>query len=333
MKNTIKVLPLLAALALAACNGSDAQETPAAAKAAAAPVQLSARDVAVVTTEETAAGIRVTGSLDPADRVEVKAQASGQLQSVTIERGDAVRRGQLLATIDAATQQSQSAAARAQLAAAERDFGAAEMLFKAGAVAERDYVNARAARDAARAQVQQIAQAIAHTTIEAPRGGVVTAKLVSSGEVVMPGTALFAIADTTRLELKGTIPAGEIGKVRVGQKVSLTLEAYPGRVISGRVDRFDPVADEKTRQVTVYVTVDNRNRELVGGLFATGLIETGAAVSTPKVPESAVVDGSVYEVSTGRVRKVSAGAVREGEQVLVTPSPDLKEGQPVEVSR
>jgi membrane fusion protein (multidrug efflux system) len=337
MKNTLKALTLpvalMAALAGAACGGSDAQETPAQVKAANTALQLSANDVAVVTTEETAAGIRITGSLDPADRVEVKAQVGGQLQRVNVERGDTVRAGQLLAVVDAATQQAQSAAARAQLAAAERDFGAAEMLFKAGAVAERDYVNARAARDAARAQVSQIGQAIAHATIEAPRGGVVTAKEVSDGEVVSPGNTLFVIADTRRLELKGTIPASEIGKVRKGQKVSLTLEAYPGRAITGRVDRFDPVADAETRQVTVYVTVDNSNRELVGGLFATGLIETGQIVAAPRVPETAVVDGSVYEVSTGRVRKVAADNIRAGEKVIVTPAPELKEGQPVEVSR
>jgi membrane fusion protein (multidrug efflux system) len=256
------------------------------------------------------------------------------LQRVNVERGDPVRAGQLLAVVDAATQQAQASAARAQLAAAERDFGAAEMLFKAGAVAERDYVNARAARDAARAQLNQIGQSIAHATIEAPRSGVVTAKNVSGGEVVTPGTALFTIADTRRLELKGNVPASEIGKVRIGQKVSLTLEAYPGRTITGRVDRYDPVADAATRQVTVYVTVGNGNRELVGGLFATGLIETGGAQALPsvQVPDSAVVDGHVYEVSTGRVRKVAAAAVKAGQQVIVTPAPELKEGQLVEVS-
>ncbi|HYH06186.1 MAG TPA: efflux RND transporter periplasmic adaptor subunit [Thermoanaerobaculia bacterium] len=332
MKNTVKAISLLAALAAAACSGSDAQETPAQAKAPQA-LQLSANDVAVVTMQESAAGIRITGSLDPADVVDVKAQVGGQLTRVNVERGDAVRAGQLLATIDAATQQAQSAGARAQLAAAERDFGAAEMLFKAGAVAERDYVNARAARDAARAQVTQIGQSIAHTTIEAPQGGVVTAKHVSDGEVITPGTELFSIADTRRLELKGNIPASDIGQVRVGQKVTLTLEAYPGRVLHGRVDRFDPVADAETRQVTVYVTVDNGNRELVGGLFATGLIETGQTITSPRVPESAVVEGSVYEVSGGSVRKVAIGDVRAGEKVIVTPAPELKEGQRVEVSR
>lgn len=333
MKNTVKAVTLIAALAAAACSGSDAQETPAQTKAVQAPLQLGANDVAVVAARETVAGIRITGSLDPADHVEVKAQLGGQLQRVNVERGDAVRAGQLLAVVDAATQQAQSSAARAQLAAAERDFGAAEMLFKAGAVAERDYVNARAARDAARAQVNQIGQSIAHATIEAPRSGVVTAKHVSDGEVVMPGTALFSIADTRKLELEGNVPASEIGKVRVGQKVSLTLEAYPGRTISGRVDRYDPVADAATRQVTVYVTVENRNRELVGGLFATGLIETGqAGLPVFHLPESAVVDGHVFEVSTGKVRKVAANAVKAGAQVIVTPAPELKEGQSVEVS-
>ncbi|HEY0372197.1 MAG TPA: efflux RND transporter periplasmic adaptor subunit, partial [Thermoanaerobaculia bacterium] len=223
MKKTLTAVPLLAALLLAACGGSNAEETSAATKAAIAPLQLSARDVATVTTRETVSGIRITGSLDPADRIEVKAQVSGQLQRVNVERGDVVREGQVLAVVDSGIANAQAAAARAQLAAAERDSGAAEMLFKAGAVAEREFVNARAARDAARAQVNQIGQSIAHATIRAPQSGVVTAKEVSAGEIVAPGTALFSIADTRRLELTGTIPANEIGKVRPGQKVTLTL--------------------------------------------------------------------------------------------------------------
>ncbi|HEY0372813.1 MAG TPA: hypothetical protein VGD79_12470, partial [Thermoanaerobaculia bacterium] len=95
----------------------------------------------------------------------------------------------------------------------------------------------------------------------------------------------------------------------------------------------DPVADAKTRQVTVYVTVDNQKRELVGGLFATGLIETGAVATSPAFPQTAVVDGSVYDVSSGRIRKVAADQVREGARVIVAPPSNLKEGQAVEVTR
>lgn len=334
MKQTLKVLPLLGLLIGAACSGGNAQDVPAEVRATDTPLVLGPRDVAVVAASESTTGVRVTGSLDPARQVEVKAQVSGQLQRVNVDRGDSVRRGQLLAVIDSALQQAQSSAARAQLAAAERDFDAAEMLFKAGAISERDYVNARSARDAARAQVNQIGQSISHATIEAPQNGVVTSRDVSVGETVMPGATLFSIADVTRLELHGTIPADRISFVRLGQPVSLTLEAYPGRVIQGRVDRIDPVADASTRQVTVYVIVDNSSRELVGGLFATGVIETDmpAATVTPEVPPSAVVDGNVFEVSTGRVRRIPVGSVLPGQKVIVSPSADLKEGRAVEVS-
>ena len=335
MKQIIKALPLLGLLIGAACSGGNAQDVPAEVRATDAPLVLGARDVAVVTAGESSTGIRITGSLDPARQVEVKAQVSGQLQRVNVDRGDAVRQGQLLAVIDSATQQAQSAAARAQPAAAERDFDAAEMLFKAGAISERDYVNARSARDAARAQVNQIGQSISQATIEAPQSGVVTSRDVSVGETVMPGATLFSIADVTRLELEGTIPADRVGFVRVGQPVALTLEAYPGRVITGRVDRIDPVADASTRQVTVYVVVDNSNRELVGGLFATGVIETDqpAAVATLDVPQSAVVDGNVFEVSTGRIRRIPLASVVPGQKVIVSPSFDLKEGRAIEVSQ
>lgn len=334
MKIIRQLTPVLSLLVLAACGGSEPRAAASVQPKSETVMNLGARDVVTIATGDVSQGVRVTGSLDPAERVELKAQVSGQLDRVDVEPGAVVRKGQVIAVIDSRTQQAQAAAARAQLSAAERDFAAAEMLFKAGAISERDHVNARSARDAARAQLAQIQESIRRAVVVAPQNGVVTGKLVSTGEAVQPGAALFVIADITRLELKGSIPAEQVASVHVGDDVNLVLEAYPGRTVRGRVDRIDPVADAATRQVAVYVVVPNGNRELVGGLFATGTIVTDAipAQAAPVIPQAAIVDGKVFRVVDGKARRVPVAEVRGGDVVIATPSADLKDGAVVKIA-
>ncbi len=356
----------LLAATLAACgtaggsaaDGAAARPAGAAGTAPSDPagvLSLGPSDVVRAVAGPVAAGITVTGSLDPADRVEIKAQLAGQLDRVLVERGTVVRRGQTLAVYDAGALRAQDASARAALAARERDLGAADTLYKRGAASQQDFVNARVARDAARAQLTQARETLARATVAAPIGGQVSDKLVSSGEAVQPGTQLFTIVNNDVLELTGQVGADQIGRVRVGQPVRLTLEAYPGRVLSGRVDRLDPVADPATRQVTAYVRVDNRVAGVVGGLFATGVILSGAesqvAAGAVAVPAAAVrQEGGapvVYAIENDRVRRrpvtvgvrdAQSGAVEvraglaAGTLVLVAPGSPPRDGTPVRLA-
>jgi len=367
---------LAAAFTLSAC-GSDSASTPQdSARAASAsdslsrsaagntsntPLVLGVRDLAVVVEQPLRAGIEVTGSLDPAERVEVKAQIAGQLARVTVERGTAVRRGQALTSFESGALRAQVASAQAAVAARARDLEAIDTLYKRGAASQQDFVNARAARDAAEAQLAQVRETLERATVLAPIGGQVSEKLVSTGEAVQSGAHLFTIINSDVLELAGQMAAADAAQVRVGQRVLLTLEAYPGREVQGRVDRIDPVANPATRQVTAYIRVQNTRDPVVAGLFATGRILTGqsaaaasaqtsAATSSLAVPSGAVrgegSDTVVYVVADGRVQRrlVSVGArdaltglsevrsgLRAGERVLIAPGAAPRDGAAVQV--
>ena len=137
--------------------------------------------------------------------------------------------------------------------------------------------------------------------------------MVSEGEAVNPGQALFTVVNTDYLELAGQVPVNQAARVRAGQPVEFSLAAYPGRVFRGEVARVEPTADPATRQVGVYVRLPNRDRALVGGLFATGRILTGGAVG----------GGGRTRVRRARgsgERDATCWAVEEG--VVVTPARD-----------
>jgi RND family efflux transporter MFP subunit len=310
----------LAVVALTACGKSDA---PAITADSVSTMVLGTRDLAVVTAENIATGVSITGSLNPAQTVDVKSQIAGQLEEVRVDRGTAVRRGQLLTTINAKGSQAQLASAQAALAAAERDLRAADTLFKAGAISERDFVQAKVAKDAADAQVAQAQEALGRASVTAPITGVISNKAVESGEAVGTAILLFTIVNTDVLELAGKVSPSDIASVRVGQRAELTSDAYVGRTMVGRVARIEPVAEAGTRQVTVYVHVPNAKHEFVAGLFATGLIVTeGNSAPVPVVPMSAVrTNGEqhtvyVFDGTTINGRTVTLGA-RDASRGLV----------------
>ena len=355
MPNRSSIAALLAATTMisAACSSGDAAEIDATAAAKPAVVTLGQRDVATATLAPITAGIAVTGSLDPADRVEIRAELSGQIERVLVDRGSIVGYDETLAKFDAAIVQARGLSALVALGARERDLDAADTLYRAGVLSERDFTQARVVRDAAKADLAQARDAVSNATVRSPIRGEISERHVSSGEVVQPGAKLFTVVNNDALELAAQVGADQIGRVRVGQLVRLTLDAYPGRTILGKVARVEPVADVATRRVGVYVRVPNGDHGIVAGLFATGTILTATDVATPvlAVPTAAVRadsgSASVLAVVSNRVerrpivvgaRDDAAGLVEvrsglsAGDRVVVAPGSGVAPGTVIKLA-
>lgn len=361
-KGGLAAVVLVALLGSTACGGSAAENSDT---AAAAPATiLGAQDVAVAQRADVAAGILLTGSLQPAEAVTLRAQVPGTMRSVRVDRGSAVRRGQTMATIQAAGISGQAAGARASVVAAQANLAvarqqleAARRLQEAGAMsvielrtAEAQFEAAEANVAAARAQSAGANESAAYTTITAPLTGTVSDRQVEQGEAVTPGAVLFTVVNASTLELSGQIPVDQAGRVNVGQAVVFTLDAAPERQYRGTVARIDPVADAQTRQVGVYVRMPNPGGAIVGGQFATGRIVGESSPNSVVIPLGAVraKDGSssVLVIEGNRIvrRAVTLGArderrglvsvesgLQAGERVVATASLDLAEGTTVSV--
>jgi membrane fusion protein, multidrug efflux system len=350
---------LLLVVATFACGGDDAgAETGA--EDAEAVVVLQPTDIATARIETVAEGVVLTGTLNPYRIAEVRAQVPGLVSSIRVDRGDAVGAGQVMAVLDAQGIRSSAAGARAQVAAAEANLALARQryessrkLYEAGAVSQIDYQAAQAGLEAARGQLAAAQAAAAgasesarQATITAPFAGEVSSRAVNVGEAVSPGQALFTIVNSTALELAGHIPVQQAALVQRGQAVEFSLDAYPGRVFVGEVERVEPMANPDTRRVGVYLRMPNTGRTLVGGLFATGRIVTGAQDSVLVVPATAVreSDGGTYVWAVENDRLVQRGVtvgstdparntasilsgLQPGDRVLVAPgepAPDAR---------
>ncbi|HEY9516399.1 MAG TPA: efflux RND transporter periplasmic adaptor subunit [Gemmatimonadaceae bacterium] len=330
-------------VAVAGCGGGtdDQASTPVEDQRAI----LAPQDVAVAERGDLSAGVVLTGSLQPSRMVRVKSQVAGTVRDVRVDRGTPVRRGQVMAVIEAMGVQSQAVAAKANLALAKQRADAARTLHDAGAMSEIDYRTAQAAYAAAEAQAAQAEEAAARSTITAPITGVVSERAVDGGEAVGVDADLFTVVNSDTLELSGQIPVEQAAGVHVGAPVAFTLNGAPERELRGKVARVDPVADPATRQVGVYVQLANPKHTIIGGQFASGRIVGERVNDAVVVPELAVRGNAdstyVLVVADGRVarRPVSVGTrdrssgmvaivrgLEGGEKVIATPSVQLAPG-------
>jgi RND family efflux transporter MFP subunit len=290
------------ALLALACGGSSR-----------APLQRPAPAVttAVVTVRDVPAEVRSPVDLQPLEQADVGSKTLGYLDAVLVDRGDKVRRGQLVAVVRPSDLPDQLAAARsalaqaqaqASLARANRDRSAS--LAPAGLVSEQELEQQQATAEsaaatlaAARSNVGAVAARMGETRIEAPLDGYVSVRHLDPGGLVGPGSGTGAILTVQRVDtLRVIVPVSErdTGRLRVGQSAYVEVDALPGRRFSGKVVRVAPAFDRLTRTLDAEVELDNRGGELRPGSYGR------AAIVTDVHPAAVVIPASTVQISSGR---------------------------------
>jgi membrane fusion protein (multidrug efflux system) len=341
------LVALLAGATTTAACGKDARNadtTPTAARAAGKSgpgavksgpsITLAATDVATISPGTIEDGTPLTGDLHPSETIDVRARIDGDLTNVYVREGEPVAAGQLLARFESTEQESSQKSAEADRAAARADLANAQWtleqdatLFKAGAIAERDYKNAQqsvasssARLAAADARLRAMSNQARDTRVVAPASGVVDKRLVEGGVHVARGAPLFSIVRNGTLELVAAVPARQAGTLRTGQVVHFLADA---RSFDGTVARVSPTVDPATRSVTVYIRIPNPGGTLRGGTSATGRVVNRLLTGVLTVPTAALRQGAedgkpfVYRIDgrTINVAPVRLGAVDERQGV------------------
>jgi len=307
-------------MAAAACGSN---QTPTdTAKVTPPSLKLAADNVATASMSELRSGPAISGQLTPAREATVRAQVGGSLLTLTVDRGQPVSAGQVIAKIGArdledAFQSAEAAVKSTEtaLAVAESEQARTSSLVKGGALAARDLEqannmvsNARAMVAAAKARHKSVWQQLDDTAVKAPFAGVVSDRPAHQGDVVSPGALIVTIIDPSSMRLEASVPADQIGQVRAGASVPFRVRGYPDQVFAGRVDRLSPTADAITRQIVVFVSLPNTGGRLIAGLFAEGRIETSTRTGVV-VPMSAVDETgptpTVTRVRDGKAERVS----------------------------
>lgn len=252
--------------------------------------------------------ITATGTIEPVDTVSVGAQVSGVVESVYADYNSKVKKGQLLARVDASLFQAQADQARANLmnmqsnlVYQDNNYNRQSKLFNLGAIGKADYQlaqnqyqSAKAAVDYAAAQVKLAERNLFYTNIYSPISGVVLNRNVSAGQTIASSfnaPTLFVIAkDLTKMQVRAAVDEADIGEVRVGEQVRFGVDAFPNDTFSGIVQQILLHA-AVTANVVTYTTlinVDNKALKLKPGMTATANIYIEEDSNAVLIPATAL---------------------------------------------
>jgi RND family efflux transporter MFP subunit len=143
--------------------------------------------------------------------------------------------------------------------------------------------------DAEVARIEQSGQVQRAITLRAPVSGFVVEKNVLQGQRVMAGDALYRIADLATVWVEGEVFERDLPSVRLGQRVTVQLDALPGRALTGRITYIYPTLNTETRTSRVRVALANPGMLLKPGMYATLIWSGSAVVSALSVPRTAVI--------------------------------------------
>jgi HlyD family secretion protein len=298
-----------------------------------------------VQSEDLQVSVREVGVVDPDIKVDVKSAVSGRVMGLRVREGDIVKTGQVMAEVEPDVNQAQSLSdvkgavsqADIKLRDAERELTAQQALFDAGLIPSQTLKNYQTARELA-------ADALASTKsryrivedhgipisgasnsqqarVTAPMSGVVIKKGVELGETVTSGvssfnegTVMFTVADLKSLIIRVNLNEVDIAKVRVGQPVRVTLDAYPQKIFGGKVRFVAPAAKvvDKIKVFEIEVALDKLDDAFRTGMSANVEILGERRASALSIPLEALQrrEGQtvVYRLKNGLPEKEVAKA-------------------------
>lgn len=360
MNRNMLLIVLLALLWMSGCSSKSADN-----KKDAGSIRPSvAVETMTVSLSELTEGVDVVGTLTPKFETEVKSQIAGLVTDVYVTEWVRVRKKDPLAKIDvsetaalvkqaaASVESAKAEHLQSQVAArrAEREKARMQKLREFGLATPQNYDDAESEAAAAQAGVEaalartsaaegelhQLQVHLSKGLILSPMDGIVAMRDVNVGDFAGETGAnktLFKIVDNRILKLTITVPSVDMASIKVGNSLTFTVDALPGKIFSGKVMYINPSVDEADRSVKVIAEVINSSGELKGGLFAKGRIETGIRRNIIQVPRSALIGLNMAEKKAGLLiiendsahyREVSTGAVA-GDQVEIASGLDQGE--------
>ena len=241
---------------------------------------------AATTTSAPIAGVAAEGRVVayPGAEVTIGADAIGRLLRVSVEEGDVVRPGQVLAEIDASDLVAGLDEAKARLEEAVAEKRLAHLnaerkakLFEEGILpaydrdaAARDVEITQARIETATASIRRLEATIARTRLVSPINGTVTSRLVNAGQMVDRGDAAFVVADLNRLRIEGEAHEADADRVALGAEVEIRVDGFPGQSFHGLVEEIpgsvtlrrikpqDPARPTDVRVLALKVALDGK---------------------------------------------------------------------------
>jgi RND family efflux transporter MFP subunit len=324
--------------------------------------------VAKVVARDVPVEVQAPVDLRPLEQADVGSKVLGYVDAIFVERGDRVKKGQIIALVRPSDLPDQLAAARssigqikAQAALARTNYERANKLAPSGVVSQQELqsasaalASAQSAEASAQAQISGLAIRLGETRITSPITGYVSTRRLDPGALVGPpgGGAIVTIVRMDRMRVFLTLNEIDAMGIAVGMDAHVELDALPGRSFLGKVVRVAPAFDPLTRTLEAEVQLANDSGELRPGMYGRGSIRREVHSNTPvvsvnavqisskqkyvfvlhdtKVERRAITTGA--EVDDGSALEVRSG-LAPGDEVVIAGADGLADGTTVRVAR
>ena len=291
--------------------------------------------------------IRAASTIEAELQVTVHAESLGRITSLSLEEGDKVEAGQVLARIRREAQSLGVERAENTLEDAERELARIEALVRQGVASQAELDQARTKVNTASIDKRDRRRDLSNTTMIAPFSGVLTRRFVDEGAFVTNGAQVFEVTDFTTLVARVYVPERELDRIAVGQPANVVGKAAKNRQGIGEVRRIAPVVDATTGTVKVTIGLPP---ELAGGtsgflpgMYAEVTLTTERHENVPLVPKPALVHDEeqtfVFVADGDRAKRVLIepglsdddfveilGGIEVGARIIVAGQTGLKDG-------
>jgi HlyD family secretion protein len=226
--------------------------------------------------------VEASGTVEAISSIEIKSKASGQVLFLGAEVGDFVEEGVVLARIDQRTPTNTLAQANAdlevakvRLSNAQNQFDRSKRLHDEGNISDKSFEDAQEAFSSARAQLvraevflENARIALDDTSVRSPIAGTVISRLAEVGQVITSPTLLMEMADLNKVRVRALIDEIDIGKISIGQEVTLKVSAYRDKRFTGVVSKIEPMSkiDQNVTTFPVLIDIENKDNLLLIGM-------------------------------------------------------------------
>lgn len=252
--------------------------------------------------------VTATGTIEAVTSVDVGTQVSGIIDKIYVDYNSTVKKGQVIAELDKTNLTSELRSANSQLESAKSDlayqksnYARMKTLYDKGLISANDYESARLSLQQAESSVAQRQEAVSkaktnlgYATITSPIDGVVLSKSVEEGQTVASSfstpTLFTIVKDMTDMRVVASVDEADIGEVKVGQRVTYTVDAYPDETFEGTVTqvRNEATTDNNVVTYEVVISAPNPDLKLKPGLTANVTIYTLEQTGILSVPTKAL---------------------------------------------
>jgi membrane fusion protein (multidrug efflux system) len=293
--------------------------------------------------------LELTGSVTPYRVAQLASPAEGPVVDVRVREADRVSKSESLLSIGRKKGvDALIVSLREELKKEEDNLSRTRQLVESQALPGEQLDQARAAYEKVRALLIKAEETALDYIIKAPWAGVVSQVKVKEGEFVAPRAVLLEMYDPASLVIRASIPERHAAEIPAGMRVDVRLDAYPDKVIPGRIERVYPYLDSRLRTRTVEIALD-KSVNLLPGMFARLTLSLERAEDVVVVPLEALVSTPkgqvvfVFEEGKATARTVKTGieadnrieiisGIQSGDKVIVAGNEKLKNGADVRLA-